>query len=74
MLSQYERISGLYVDEERLRWFSVLVTYSALLRTLATPYRVARLGRSHQDILLARLEGVTPLLTQQLIKQLEKVL
>ncbi|MGY0541511.1 phosphotransferase family protein [Nocardioides sp. YJ-D4] len=70
----YEQASGLRVDQERVRWFAMLATYSALVRTLATPYRVARLGRSHQDILLTRLEGVVPLLTQQLVSQLKEVI
>lgn len=74
LYAAYERESGLQVDPERVRWFAMLATYSALMRTLATSYRVARLGRSHQDILLTRLEGVAPLLTQQLISQLEEVI
>jgi aminoglycoside phosphotransferase (APT) family kinase protein len=71
---QYEKVSGLSVDPARLEWYGMLITFSALLRTFATPYRVARLGRSHQDILLTRLEGVVPLLMMQLISHLEKVM
>lgn len=74
LLTRYEQVSGLSVDRVRLDWYAMLCTYSALVRTLATPYRIARLGRSHQDILLARLEGVVPLLTMQLVHHLEKVI
>lgn len=74
LFARYEEVSGLAVDPVRIEWYSMLVTYSAIVRTLATPYRIARLGRSHQDILLTRLEGVVPLLTMQLVGHLEKVI
>ena len=74
VFARYEEVSGLPVDPDRIEWYSMLVTYSAIVRTFATPYRIARLGRSHQDILLARLEGVVPLLTMQLVSHLEKVI
>ena len=74
IFAQYEEVSGLPVDRDRIEWYSMLCTYSAIVRTLATPYRIARLGRSHQDILLTRLEGVVPLLTMQLVNHLEKVI
>lgn len=74
VFAQYEKVSGLPVDPARIEWYSMLCTYSAIVRTLATPYRIARLGRSHQDILLTRLEGVVPLLTMQLVNHLEKVI
>lgn len=73
LLERYEKASGLPVDPTRIEWYSVLCTYSAILRTLATPYRVARLGRSHQDILLTRLEGTVPVLMRHLVTLLEKV-
>lgn len=74
VFAQYEQASGLSVDPARIEWYSMLATFSAILRTSATPYRVARLGRSHQDILLTRLEGVVPLLMIQLVGHLEKVM
>ena len=74
VFARYEQVSGLPVDPAKIEWYSMLVTYSAIVRTFATPYRIARLGRSHQDILLTRLEGVVPLLTMQLVGHLEKVI
>lgn len=71
---RYREASGLEVDTDRLRWCSVLASYSAVVKTLATSMRVARLGRSHQDPLLARLEGTVPTLLAQLTHQLEGVL
>ncbi|WP_322097308.1 phosphotransferase family protein [Nakamurella alba] len=74
LLRMYEEASGLSIDPVRLGWYSILCSYSAVVKTLATSYRVARLGRSHQDVLLARLEGTVPVLLQQLSTKLEEVL
>jgi aminoglycoside phosphotransferase (APT) family kinase protein len=71
---RYQEASGLTVDPERLRWYSILVNYSAVVKTMATSMRVAKLGRSHQDVLLARLEGIVPVLLRQLSSDLKEVL
>jgi aminoglycoside phosphotransferase (APT) family kinase protein len=73
LFEQYEKASGLTVDPARIEWYSVFCSYYAIVKTLATSYRVARLGRSHQDVLLARLEGVVPVLVRELGQLLEKV-
>ena len=73
LFEEYEKASGLAVDPARITWYSVFCSYYAIVKTLATSYRVARLGRSHQDVLLARLEGVVPVLTRELGQLLEKV-
>ncbi|MCE0761932.1 phosphotransferase family protein [Pseudonocardia kujensis] len=70
----YRRTSGLEIDHDRIRWYRMLATYAAIVKTLATSVRVARLGRSHQDVLLTRLEGVVPVLLGQLAVMLEEVL
>ena len=57
---EYERTSGLSVDPKRLAWWRILNACQILVSTLATNYRVARLGKSHQDILLTRVRGVAP--------------
>lgn len=71
---RYEQASGLEVDTDRLRWYSIFCGFSATVKTLATSMRIAQLGRSHQDILLARLEGTVPILLGQLGRQLQEVL
>jgi aminoglycoside phosphotransferase (APT) family kinase protein len=71
LLERYEKASGLSVDVDRLAWFRVLICYSMMVKTIATTYRVARLGRSHQDILLARLEGSRSVIELELLRQLE---
>lgn len=70
----YERASGLPVDPERLTWYRILNAYSMAVSTLGTAYRVARLGKTHQDILLTRVEGVVPAVLADLTALLEEVL
>lgn len=53
MLEAYERSSGLTVDPERLRFFKIFNCYQLVLSSSGTGHRVARLGKSHQDIVLA---------------------
>lgn len=46
--SRYEKKSGLVVDPDRLRWYSIFCGYSATVKTLATSMRIAQMGRSHK--------------------------
>lgn len=62
----YEEHSGLTVDQERLDYFRILNCYSMIVSALASAYRVTRLGKSHQDIVLTRVEGVVPIVTGEL--------
>ncbi|MBC2637631.1 MULTISPECIES: phosphotransferase family protein [unclassified Rhodococcus (in: high G+C Gram-positive bacteria)] len=72
--TRYEQASGLSVDPARLRWYTIFCGFSSTVKTLATSMRIAQLGRSHQDVLLARLEGTVPILLGQLGRQLEEVI
>lgn len=71
---EYERVSGLTVDPERLRWYRILNAYQIVVSTLGTAYRVVRLGKTHQDVLLARVDGVWPVVAAELTAMLEEVL
>lgn len=54
----YEERSGLTIDGDRLRFYQILNSYQIIVSLLGTAYRVVRLGRSHQDVLLAWMEGI----------------
>ena len=64
--ARYEERSGLTVDPERLRFFEVLNCVGMIVSTLASAARIVRLGRSHQDIILARVEGMVPVISRRL--------
>lgn len=71
-IESYERASGLKVDAKSLHWHQVFNAYSMVAMTLGTSYRVARNGKSHQDILLAWLLGVGYMLLDEIRTLIEK--
>lgn len=70
-IAEYERASGLEVDPQRLHFYTVLSRYQQAATVLGTGYRVVRLRRSHQDILLARIEAASYVLLEELRQSLE---
>lgn len=70
-IAEYERASGLAVDPQRLHFYTVLSRYQQAATVLGTGYRVVRLRRSHQDILLARIEAASYVLLEELRQSLE---
>lgn len=68
---RYQEASGLTVDHERLKFYEVLNCFQIVTTTTATAARVAKLGKSHQDVLLARIRGVAPVVEQELLGLLE---
>ena len=73
-LAAYEKASGLKVDAKAMTFYEVFNTYKAIIVVLATGYRVARNGKTHQDILVAWLSGVGYLLLNELRQQMNKVI
>jgi aminoglycoside phosphotransferase (APT) family kinase protein len=71
-LEEYEKASGLKVDRKALHYYQVFNAYSMIGMTLGTSYRVARNGKSHQDILLAWLLGVGYMLLDEMRGLIEK--
>lgn len=70
----YEKASGLSVDMKSLRYYQVFNAYSMVAMTLATSYRVAKNGKSHQDVLLTWLLGVGYMVMDDLRSLIEKEL
>ena len=58
------------MDPVKLRWYTVLSRYQQAVTVLATGHRVVRLRRSHQDVLLARLEAAAYVLMEELRQEL----
>jgi aminoglycoside phosphotransferase (APT) family kinase protein len=69
---RYEDASGLKVDPDRLAYYKIFNGYTILGSVIATGYRVARLGKSHQDVLLSRVKGMAPAVALELARQLEE--
>jgi aminoglycoside phosphotransferase (APT) family kinase protein len=72
--ARYQAASGLTVDPERLQYYTIFNRYQLILSTLGSAYRVIRLGKSHQDVLLARIEGAAYMMAEELRSALEEVI
>lgn len=57
-IEAYEKESGLKVDPKKMHWYKVYNNYSIAILTLATGYRIARNGKTHQDVLVTWLIGI----------------
>ncbi|WP_067662111.1 phosphotransferase family protein [Nocardia miyunensis] len=68
--ARYSDASGLTVDPERMRFYQVLNCFTIIVSMMASTYRIARLGKSHQDILLTRVESLVPVISRQLVSLL----
>jgi aminoglycoside phosphotransferase (APT) family kinase protein len=72
LFKRYEDASGLSVDPDRLAYYKILNCCQIIGSALATAYRVPRLGKSHQDILLSRVKGITPTTANELARLLRE--
>jgi aminoglycoside phosphotransferase (APT) family kinase protein len=71
---RYEKASGFTLDPKRLRYFEIFNCYQLVVSTIATGYRVVRLGKSHQDIVLAWAGAAGYSFAEPLRRALEEVL
>lgn len=69
-LHEYERASGLSVDPVRLNFYTILSRFQQVVTVLGTSYRVVHLQKSHQDILLSRIESAAYVLMEELRQSL----
>ena len=70
----YEKASGLTIDRKKLKFYEIFNTYKSANICLGTGSRVARNGKTHQDILVAWLSGISYMVMNELRTQLEEVL
>lgn len=73
-LSRYEQASGLSVNRKTLQYYDILNSYKCVAITMATGCRAPRNGKTHQDVLVGWLAGISYPLLEELRTQLEKVL
>ncbi len=68
----YERASGLPVNRRTLQWYRIFNAYWFAVIVLGAGYRAARNGKTHQDVLVAWLVGLGPMLLAELRGLLER--
>ncbi len=67
----YQRASGLCIDARTLHYYKVYTGYMQGVISLATTYRIARNGKTHQDVLQAWILGIGAMLIDELRQLLE---
>lgn len=70
---RYREASGLTIDPDKLRFYEILNRYQQVQTVLGSAYRVARLGKSHQGIVITRLSSAAYQLAEELRGALEEV-
>lgn len=58
LIAEYEQASGLTVDEDRLRWYSVLNLFWAATACYASGVRAARSGMTHLEVMMCFVSGL----------------
>lgn len=71
-LETYQKISGNVVDPKALLYYKVLTGYIQGVLSAATAFRVAKNGKTNQDVLQTLLLGISPTLLNELRINLEK--
>lgn len=72
--ADYEKASGLTVDRKVLQYYDLFSNYKSVAICIATGTRAPRNGKTHQDVLVAWLAGISYKLLDELRLQLEAVL
>ncbi|MDF3306019.1 phosphotransferase family protein [Rhodococcus koreensis] len=71
---RYEQATGLPVDPDKITFYKILNAYQIVVSTLASAHRVAKLGKSHQDVVLCRVKGMAAVAADELNTLLSEVL
>jgi aminoglycoside phosphotransferase (APT) family kinase protein len=72
-IETYEKASGLSVDPRRLAYYRVLCSFVSAAICMGTGYRVARGGKTHQDVVCAWLAMIGHTVMEQMRATLEEV-
>lgn len=68
----YQRASGREINPRTLHWYKVYNAYLLCVLVLATGYRIARNGKTHQDVLVTWVSGIGHLLMDDMRTLIEQ--
>jgi aminoglycoside phosphotransferase (APT) family kinase protein len=74
LFERYEAASGLTIDPKRLKYFRVFNDFSSTVHMLASAWRVARHGKTHQDVVVAWLSMIGNVIAGGLRDTLEELI
>ncbi|MCK9285386.1 MAG: phosphotransferase family protein [Rhodocyclaceae bacterium] len=72
--ASYEKLSGLSVDRPRIDYYYIMGLYKLVTIALATMRRIASCGKTHHDILMTWLTGVSYPMLELLRVRMEEVI
>lgn len=72
--ARHEKLTGLPVNKDTLKYYNILNNYKAIAITLGTGCRAPRNGKTHQDVLVGWLAGISYSLLEELRNQMMEVL
>ncbi|RUT76905.1 phosphotransferase family protein [Marinobacter sp. NP-6] len=72
--STYEQLTGFTVNPKTLQYYDLFSNFKSAAICLASAPRVAGNGKTHQDVVVGWLAGISYMLLDELRKQLEEVL
>lgn len=71
---QYEKASGLSVDRKRMQYYDIYCNLRGITILLGTGSRISRMGKTHHDVVVSWLSGLSYPLLAELRQQLSEVL
>ncbi len=71
MISAYERESGQSIDRARLRYYDIFNSWRACIIVMGPGYRIAKGGKTHQDVVVTWLSTIGYHILENLRKALE---
>jgi len=74
LFRRYEKVSGLSVDPKRLKYYRIFNDFASTVHMLATAWRVASHGKTHQDVVVAWLAMIGNVVVGKLRDTLEETL
>ena len=70
-LDAYQKASGLEVNPKTVHWYKVYNDYMMATLLFATGFRIARNGKTHQDVLVTWLMGIGYMLLEEMRSLIE---
>jgi len=67
----YEKASGIAVNPITVHWYKIYNAYMIGVLTLGTGYRIARNGKTHQDVLVTWLMGISSMILDEIRELIE---
>lgn len=73
MFERYEKVSGLTVDPDRIKFYRVFNDFCSMITMLGTAPRIAAGGKTHQDVVVAYLAMIGHAISGKVLSIMEEI-